>query len=389
MKTKLLLSLLFTFYFLLLTSQVRVRLFTEFTPDYAFFTVNSGNYQLGDGSGRILLVGKGELVIIARHNKKIFVRIRNGESFLSDSIEFKGITGKDYFSLTINESSSLRRYYSGDLKCFSDMETLLLINNMDLEEYIAGVVKAEGGSGKFEEYFRTQAIIARTYTYKYFNKHIIDRYNLCDDTHCQAFNGLTEDTLITNSVRYTKGMVITTPDSVLIISAFHSNCGGETSPSEYVWVTGQTYLKRVSDPYCQNSRNAQWEQKISLKNWKDFLNKNGYPGNLTSPSLFNFIQTTRVPDYVSGSFRIPLRTLRNNFDLRSTFFSVSAEGDSLLIKGRGYGHGVGLCQEGAMVMAVDGFKYNEIIKFYYSGVRMIPIEDVRKNEDDKLTLANH
>ena len=212
---------------------------------------------------------------------------------------------------------------------------------------------------------------------------------MCDDTHCQAFNGLVEDSLIINAVRHTNGLVIATPDSVLIISAFHSNCGGETSPSEYAWVTGQPYLTRVEDPYCLNSRNAFWERRLNLKEWTDFLKKNGYSGIMSNPAVFNFNQPYRVPDYVAGSFSIPLRTLRTGLNLRSSYFSVSAEGDSLLIKGRGYGHGVGLCQEGAMAMAVKGFTFVEIINFYYSGVKIIRIEDIRKNEDAKLTFANH
>ncbi|HUV00019.1 MAG TPA: hypothetical protein VMW32_03545, partial [Bacteroidales bacterium] len=60
---------------------------------------------------------------------------------------------------------------------------------------------------------------------------------------------------------------------------------------------------------------------------------------------------------------------------RSTFFSVSADGDSVLLKGRGYGHGVGLCQEGAMAMAAKGFNFSQIIDFYYSGVTVTDIKN--------------
>ena len=389
MKIKISLTILLSFSFCLLSSQVKVRLFTEFTPDYAIFTATSGQYHISDGSGRLISVANGEPVIITRYNNKIFVRQRNSQGLICDSVEIKGETSEDGFSLRVNESGSRKRNYSGDLKCFSDLETLLLINTFDIEKYIAGVVKAEGGSGKNEEYFKTQAVIARTYTYKYFNKHIIDRYNLCDDTHCQSFFGLTDDSLIINAVDQTKGLVITTSDSVLIISAFHSNCGGETSPSEYVWVTGQPYLTRIVDPFCRNSRNALWEKKISIADWTGFLRKNGYSGTLTDPAVFNFNQTSRVQNYVTGSFSIPFRTIRAGLDLRSSYFSVTANGDSLLLKGKGYGHGVGLCQEGAIGMSLKGFKYEEIIDFYYSGVRIMKIEDIRKSDDEKPGLANH
>jgi stage II sporulation protein D len=358
-----------------LSSQVSIRLFTEFSPDYAIFTVNSGKYSISNGAGSTIIAGTEAPLVIARHNSKLYVKLRNREAFIGDSVEINGLTGSDSFSLRINEAGTSERYFSGDLKCYSDMETLLLVNTCDIEQYLAGVVKAEGGNGKNEEYFRTQAVIARTYTYKYFNKHTIDRYNLCDDTHCQAYNGLISDSLIINAVQHTSGLVITTSDSLLINSAFHSNCGGETSPSEYAWVTGQSYLTKVKDPYCRNSRNALWNRKISLNDWTEIMIKNGYTGILSDPSVFSFNQPTRVPDYVAGSFSMPLRTIRSAITLRSSFFSVSVDGDSLLLKGRGYGHGVGLCQEGAMMMAMKGFNYQQIIDFYYFGVLIMDIKN--------------
>jgi stage II sporulation protein D len=268
----------------------------------------------------------------------------------------------------MNGESSAIQLYSGDLQCFPDLGTLVLINISDIEKYISGVVMAEGGRGKNLEYFKTQAIIARTYMYKYFNKHIADRYNLCDNTHCQAFNGLSSDTLLNKAVLETKGMVILNKDSTLIISAFHSNCGGETSSSDDVWLSDQTYLKSVVDPYCITSRSAAWQKSFPLTEWVNYIMKSGYKGKTENPSVFNFLQESRLADYKIGSFAIPLRTIRSDLNLRSTFFSVYANGDSIILKGRGYGHGVGLCQEGAMVMAAKGFNYRDIINFYYSGV---------------------
>lgn len=72
---------------------------------------------------------------------------------------------------------------------------------------------------------------------------------------------------------------------------------------------------------------------------------------------------------------MPLRTIRSELDLRSTFFSVVAKGDTIILEGRGYGHGVGLCQEGAMEMAVKGFNYQQIIDFYYFGVLITDIKN--------------
>jgi stage II sporulation protein D len=255
------------------------------------------------------------------------------------------------------------------------MGTLVFINISDIDRYISGVVRAEGGSGKNLEYFKTQAIIARTYMYRYFNKHIADRYNVCDNTHCQAFNGLSSDSLLNEAALETKGLVILDKDSTLIISAFHSNCGGQTSSSDDVWLAGQPYLKSIVDPYCLNSKNATWRMSFSQNEWVNYLRKSGYTGKTDDPSVFNFVQKSRLADYNTGTFSIPLRTIRSDLNLRSTFFSVFAGSDSVVLSGKGYGHGVGLCQEGAMMMATKGFKYPEIISFYYTGVFISDIKN--------------
>jgi stage II sporulation protein D len=138
----------------------------------------------------------------------------------------------------------------------------------------------------------------------------------------------------------------------------------------------------VVDPYCLSSKNAVWGKSFSLKDWFEFIKKSGYNGSTDDPAALSFIQKSRSIDYKTGSFAMPLRTIRTDMNLRSTFFSVVYEGDSVILKGKGYGHGVGLCQEGAMVMAANGFNYRQIIDFYYFGVLITDIKNaaVTKNE---------
>jgi stage II sporulation protein D len=238
------------------------------------------------------------------------------------------------------------------------------------------VVKSEGGSGKHVEFYKTQAVIARTYMYKYFYKHSSDRYNLCDNTHCQVFNGLTVDSVITRAARETRGLVIIGPDSSLVISAFHSNCGGETSPAEYVWLSPRPYLKRVVDQYCISSRNAAWQKTIPLQEWKEYLVKKGLHCNPDEIIVRNSECLSRVLYYHHDSLEIPMSQVRNDLGLRSAFFSLTVVGNQVVIKGRGYGHGVGLCQEGAMVMAARGHDFRQIIGFYYPNTRVTGIDNV-------------
>ncbi|MCX6254302.1 MAG: SpoIID/LytB domain-containing protein, partial [Bacteroidia bacterium] len=304
------------------SAQVKIRLFSNQSPGSAVFSVINGKYELNTYNGVTLIVSKGEPVFFSRLNGRLAVKTRNSEGFVCDSAILAGKTGDDYFSLRINGNSPVRQYYSGELQCFPDLGTLVLINTCDVEKYISGVVKAEGGSGKNLEYFKTQAVIARTYMYKYFDKHLADKYNVCDNTHCQAFNGLSFDTLLNRAALETHGLVILAQDSTLIISAFHSNCGGETSSSEDVWLTRQPYLKGVVDPFCLTSRNATWEKSLTLNDWVTYIRKSGYNGKTDVPSIFNFEQKSRLTDYKAGSFTIPLRTIRTELNLRSAFFSV-------------------------------------------------------------------
>ena len=357
------------------SSQVKVRLFANRLPESAVFTVISGRYDIVFFNGEHITVTENDAVILLRFKGKMAVKIRNSVGYIADSVFFTGMTGKDSFSLRINGPAPAQQKYSGDLYCFDDLDTFVLINNIDTDDYIAGVVKAEGGSGRNEEYSKTQAVIARTYMYKYFDKHMSDRFSVCDNTHCQAFNGISDDTLINSASLETKNLVITDKDSMLIISAFHSNCGGESASSGDVWLASLPYLKKVNDPYCFSSKNSVWEKKVSLTDWVDLLKKSGYSGMTDDPNVFKFIQKSRMTRYVAGSFTMPLNTIRTDLALRSTFFSVIPGKDFLNLRGKGYGHGVGLCQEGAMEMAARGFNFREIIDYYYAGVSIREVKN--------------
>jgi stage II sporulation protein D len=376
-------SIYFLLYFLPVSSeaQIKIKLFSGQPVRSAIFTVTAGKYEINtyvnDSS---LFAETGEPVIISNFNNKIAVKVYNARGFLCDSVSIRAFNGECSFSIRNPGKNSVLHYYSGSLSCYTDPGNLVIINNCDIEQYIAGVVRAEGGSGRNMEYFNTQAIIVRTYMYKYFDKHISDGYNLCDSTHCQVFNGISTDSSIVFAAKATHNLVIIDRDSVLIISAFHSNCGGETSNSDDVWLINQPYLQRVSDPYCLLSRNAIWRKSFSTVAWADYLRRYGYAGSSVDPATFNYIQKSRSYNYRSGSFTLPLRTLRSDLNLRSSFFSVTAKGDSVILNGRGYGHGVGLCQEGAMVMAEKGFDYKQIIDFYFRGVMISDVENAKKTD---------
>lgn len=356
-------------------AQVKVRVFADRKPSTASFSAEQGAYELDIYDGSPVAIEQGDPVIFAIYGGRIAVKLRNSVSFTVDSLTVRRHAGNGRFFLRVNGDPGERRYYGGSLKCYADLGVMVFINICEEEEYIAGVVRTEGGPGKRIEYLKSQALLARTYLYRHLDRHLIDGYNLCDNTHCQAFNGITSDSLVLRAVSETGNRVILAADSTLIISAFHSNCGGETSTSDFVWLSSHAYLKKVIDPWCLKSPNARWKKTITLSEWEACLKRLGFKPEGKTAQSYNFGQDTRQDLYRTGSFSIPFNSIRNDLNLKSAFFSVTREGNSIILSGRGYGHGVGLCQEGAMVMAARGFKSDEIIKFYYSDVIITDIKN--------------
>ncbi len=355
-------------------AQVQIKLFSARPVSSAFFRVSSGQYQL-EGGGKKLTLQKGDCLSISCVNGSLKVDASNYGSLSCSSFKIYGDGGENKFSISSGGKSTPMRNYSGKISCFASGTNIILLNSCSVEDYIAGVVQAEGGSRQNQEYYKTQAVLARTYLVRYLKDNQPFGSVVSDDKHCQVFFGITEDKNIMRAVLETKGEVIMGGDSLVIESAFHSNCGGETSSSEDVWLIQQPYLKKVNDPYCTHAQNSRWERQVSVKQWVEYLVKSGYGGPVNDPAIFGFLQEKRLVDYSAAHFSIPFTRIRSEMHLPSAFFSVIINGDSVILKGKGFGHGVGLCQEGAMEMAREGFNYRQIIAFYFSGVTIHDISE--------------
>jgi stage II sporulation protein D len=256
-----------------------------------------------------------------------------------------------------------------------DKKQFLLINKVDLEKYIAGVVESESGTKSGVEYYKLQSILCRTYLLAHMNRHVLEGFEVCDDVHCQAYLSKPSKAEISESVFNTMGEIVVDGDLNLITAAFHSNCGGETCNSQDVWAVSTSYLKSVHDTFCMHQPHANWKRTVALEDWKAYLQlKHKYPvdDSLKLNSATTFNQTAcRAIYFMDRNLKIPLKTIRADFQLKSTFFSVEQKGDMIVFNGRGYGHGVGLCQEGAMEMARLNYTYKDILNFYYKDVYLV------------------
>ena len=333
--------------------------------------------------GQLIVSAADSFHYVIANGQAVYATLRDGRIWLSDEREqigsFETITVRGADSLTVvrlrpTSPQIEARNYEELIILTADINRIRLINQIDKELYIAGVVEAETGQGQTSEFYKAMAIICRTYLYGNINRHQNEGFHLCDEVHCQAYKGeLRDRNMILSAVTATDNIIITdSQDSKPILAVYHSNCGGQTEPSQNVWQTSQPYLIAITDHYCTSSPNAHWQRTIPLNDWTAYLVNNGLTHNANIN--YSFQQPRRMQNYMVNNLTIPLRNIRADWQLRSTFFSISVEGNNVVLRGRGFGHGVGLCQEGAMEMGRRGYKYDAIINFYYKNVNLTKVE---------------
>lgn len=251
---------------------------------------------------------------------------------------------------------------------------MTIVNKVSMENYLCGVIESEGGGGRHLEYYKVQAVMSRTYAYKNKTRHSKDGFGLCDGVHCQAYHNMLKYTPeIRTAVRETKGDILVDEKNRLVTTYFSANCGGEVCDASHVWNNSVDHVKPFIDTFCIHTRQATWTKRIPQWEFRNFLVKQyGYPisDSLMAKRIYSFDQATRKAFYIHPCLGIPLRDIRKKFKLKSTFFSTHPEGSEVVFEGRGFGHGVGLCQEGAMNMATNNFTYKQIAEFYFNLVRV-------------------
>lgn len=272
------------------------------------------------------------------------------------------------------------RVYHGDLQLRIYDTYLQVVNIVDLEDYVAGVVESEGGHELNPEYFKAQAVLARTFVLRNWNKHLRDGYNLKDDVTSQVYFSKAHyrySAAIMDAVDCTKDTVVVTYNCEPILGVFHANSGGYTVGSDHAWSNSIEYLKPQRDTFSLNVGSYNWEKTVSKAEFYGYVaSKLGVANDIhLHKAWLNFDQRNgRVAYFEYKGKKLKLTSLRSKFRLRSTYFTVHESGSDLILKGNGYGHGVGLSQDGAMEMDKRGYNYRDILQFYFSGVELECIE---------------
>jgi stage II sporulation protein D len=353
---------------------IRIGLFHDHLVKAMLFTPGEGEYRAGTEQGFLGTIPAGESWYVLCQQDSLLIRDHKGYWHHSKQLRF---TAPDEFAwfrakpvLPLVDS----REYMTSLLVKVSMNSLLMINEIDLEKYIMGVTETEAGTGRQLEYYKVQAILSRTFAFKNLARHRSEGFNLCDAVHCQAYEGMnrwSEDVEIGTDV--TNGLVLVDRDSVLLNAAYHANSGGETRGAEQVWLNGKNYLKPVLDPFSLNQPGARWKRSMPVDEWIRYLRTKGVLiGALKDTSILGMTLGHRENYYRCGRDSLLFSVIREDLGLKSDFFDVKVVGDQVLLDGRGYGHGVGLSQEGAMEMARRGYRYTAILPYYYDQIQIVP-----------------
>lgn len=274
------------------------------------------------------------------------------------------------------------RRYHDNITIVANNGKLTVINEIGLEDYINGIIPREVNPEWPIESLKAQAVVSRTYVLRNLRRHGKDGFDVCTQTHCQVYGGLeSEDPRSNAAVEATRAEVLVY-DGKLAQTLFHASCGGHTENPNFVWAwntEAPAYLKGCKDGFCENSPHQNWENVLKADFIGTRLRKAGYNvGTIKNISLSGRDNSGRTKSIVvkhsKGTSTIPAAKFRMAIDpwyIRSTWFtSAGREGASFRFKGKGWGHGVGMCQWGAKEMSEKGRDHKEILRFYYPGTAL-------------------
>ena len=383
MKKLLSILLLFTIVNTLSATDILIRIYADQTIRNAQLASVLGQYRVSDETGKeIAILNKDDSITL--HAERGNVKVMRGSTELGvfQKVTVMGEGLRTMFQISPDVRNVRSRIYDDHLEIFAENNALRLINIVNIENYVAGVVQSEVlGSSDDVDFFKIQAIISRTYAMRMIQKHRREGFNLCDGVHCQAYYSRNNTPRILQATAETAGMVVVDENRNLILASFHANSGGQTMNSEDVWVTATSYLRSVTDTFSLEMRGSTWQREFPANEWLNLLQRH-YRYDVNDPAkranALNFQQNERKTHFHEN---IRLRDMRRDFDLRSTFFSVRQEGDRVILDGRGYGHGVGLSQEGAARKIREGFSVEDVLKFYYRNVGLVRIDDLFSGEE--------
>jgi stage II sporulation protein D len=382
---------------------------------------DNGNFNFGESNIiRVLIWATENTQIISVNNQLLFsddvktiaqvnpgnkIRITNNSGKLSVSIANKVFESSVFFLNPISEDDIVKidgKKYRGRIKITSSDSQIRVINQIDLEDYMKGVMTKEMPIGKGNENYealKAFSICARTYAYNKI-KEDKDFFDIYPDTRDQVYGGVDGETEITNKiVDETIGQILTCDNNPAVMF-YHSTCGGRTENVKNVFSNENIpYLTGVVDgsgPFCRISPRYEWQEIYSEKIFIDrlyaakLINSKGY--HILDVKINSRFESGRVNELeiiltenegkeksvllIGNRMRSIIRSGDNRSILKSTLFDICIDSDkNITIDGKGSGHGVGLCQWGAIGQSRIGIDYKKILNYYFPGTKIKSLYD--------------
>ena len=302
--------------------------------------------------------------------------IRAGDQDLRLWLPRQNGAGNGGFIQPGDEKAALR--VSGSVQLIRRGKGVLVINRVDLEEYVKGVVPAEVNSAWHAEMLKVQAVAARTYA---LYQHMLSAsrdYDVAASIQDQVYRGRQGiDARVEQAEESTRGLVVT-HQGAPIYAAFSSTAAGLTEDAMIVWSKDLPYLKGVECPFDVDSPYYQWKASFKIDTLEKNLRRQGFTvGTIATITPLTHSRAGRVATlrilHSKGELILRGEELRKAVGytvVPSTQFTIESIGQEVALAGYGAGHAVGLCQWGAKELAELGYSFSSILRYYYPGTEL-------------------
>jgi stage II sporulation protein D len=343
--------------------------------DPVWVTDAKGRGQALRASAQVVVAGTGFLLNGIRMQTEQLT-LHSGEQGLT--LTFPRPTRKSKGADVLSSDSGTEISVSGFVHLVRKGKGFLVINRVNMEEYVKGVVPAEVSSAWHPEMLKAQAVAARTYALYQQMLSATREYDVAATVQDQVYHGKQGvDAGILRAVEETRGLVVTYQDAP-IYAAFSSTAAGLTEDAMNVWSKEYPYLKGVECPFDLMSPYYQWKSSFKLDTLEQNLRQQGFSvGTIATMTALSFSRGGRIATlrilHSGGELVLRGEELRKAVGytiIPSTQFAIESIGRDVVLSGFGAGHAVGMCQWGAKELAELGYPFPTILRYYYPGTEL-------------------